>query len=79
MQLAKNKPSNREGYVLSMKKNLCFIACVFFMTVGIFAQTLDQIVESGKAAYNRGDYNRAIAEYTEAIRNAPVPGTVLPF
>jgi tetratricopeptide (TPR) repeat protein len=54
-----------------MKKTVLILLLAFAVCAGTFAQTAQDYLKSGNAHYEKKDYDKAIADYTEAIKLNP--------
>jgi Flp pilus assembly protein TadD len=51
--------------------NVVFVTLAFFSVTVASCQNAKTLMESGKAAFEKEDYDRAIADYTKAIQLEP--------
>ena len=56
---------------MKRKDFLVAFTLAFFAVTAAYAQTADEFMKSGRAALDRRDYNKAIADLTESIRLRP--------
>jgi tetratricopeptide (TPR) repeat protein len=54
-----------------MKKNVFVFVLLTALAVSVYGQTAADFIKSGNDAYNKKDYKKAIADFTEAIRLNP--------